>query len=53
MKTREIMTENVIACSPDTSIEDVARILVENGFSGVPGVENNKEVLFFFFYFVF
>ena len=44
MKTREIMTENVIACSPDTSIEDVARILVENGFSGMPVVENDKVV---------
>lgn len=44
MKVKDIMTENVIACAPETSVKDVARILVENHFSGMPVVEADKVV---------
>lgn len=44
VKVGDIMTEEVLACTPDTSVEDVARLLVENGFSGMPVVESDRVV---------
>ncbi len=36
LKAKDIMTRNVISVKPDTSLEEVAQILAENGISGVP-----------------
>ncbi|OGE84883.1 MAG: hypothetical protein A3J48_02100 [Candidatus Doudnabacteria bacterium RIFCSPHIGHO2_02_FULL_46_11] len=43
-KVNDIMTEQVIACAPATQVSDVARILAENRFSGMPVVENDRVV---------
>jgi CBS domain-containing protein len=44
LKVREIMSEDVITISPDTDVEDAAKVLSEHGISGVPVVEDNKLV---------
>jgi CBS domain-containing protein len=44
LKVREIMSEDVITISPDTDVEDAAKVLSEHGISGVPVVEGNKLV---------
>ncbi len=44
LKARDIMTEDVITISPDTTVEDAARILAENQISGVPVVRDNRLV---------
>ncbi|MEE4357989.1 MAG: CBS domain-containing protein [Desulfococcaceae bacterium] len=36
LKAKDIMTRKVISVKPDTSLEQVAEILSENGISGVP-----------------
>ena len=35
---REIMTERVVTTTPDRSVDEVARVLREHGFSGMPVV---------------
>ena len=44
MKASEIMTRKVIMVSPDTSVSDLARIMVENRISAVPVVQNGRVV---------
>ena len=39
------MTEEVITVSSETTIEEIAKILHENRISGVPVVNNDKEVI--------
>jgi CBS domain-containing protein len=39
MRTRDIMTSPVVTVTPDTSLKDVARILVERGINAVPVVD--------------
>jgi CBS domain-containing protein len=39
MRTRDIMTSPVVTVTPDTSLKDVARILVERGINSVPVVD--------------
>jgi CBS domain-containing protein len=36
MRVRELMTENVLTIGPEAPLKDVAKILVENGISGLP-----------------
>ncbi|MEZ4527673.1 MAG: CBS domain-containing protein [Desulfobacterales bacterium] len=36
LRARDIMTRSVISVKPDTSLEEVAQILAENGISGLP-----------------
>ena len=45
MKIRELMSENPIAVGPETPLRDVAIILTENGFSGLPVIGERLEVL--------
>jgi CBS domain-containing protein len=45
MKIKELMRENPIAVGPDTPLRDVALILTENGFSGLPVIGERLEVL--------
>ena len=44
---RNLMTEQVTAVSPTAPLEDVARILVAGGFSGVPVVDQDNHVVGF------
>jgi CBS domain-containing protein len=40
----EIMTREVVKVAPDTSIMEVARLMLEHKISGVPVVENDQVV---------
>ncbi len=40
----EVMTKNVTACSPDTAIKDVIKILSRNRISSLIITENNEPV---------
>jgi len=40
MKVKDIMTKEVISVSPETKIVDVAKILFERNFNGLPVIEN-------------
>ncbi|MEL7564548.1 MAG: CBS domain-containing protein [Dehalobacterium sp.] len=40
MKVRDIMTENVEIVTPETSLEDVAKIMTENDIGCVPVCQN-------------
>ncbi len=41
LTAKDIMTKEVITVKPDTSIEDLASILVKHGISGVPVVDDS------------
>jgi CBS domain-containing protein len=45
MKIKELMRENPIAVGPETPLRDVAIILTEGGFSGLPVIGERLEVL--------
>ena len=45
MQARDIMTSKVIAVSPDTSVLDVANLLIQNRISAVPVVDGAGKVL--------
>ncbi len=44
-KVKRIMTRGVIVATPDTRIEDVARVMVENDFSVIPVVDDEGRVI--------
>ena len=44
MKAKDIMETSVITVGPDTTIEELAKVLTENNISGVPVVENEKII---------
>lgn len=44
MKVSEIMTTDVVTLTPDQTLEQAARMLVENKISGAPVVEGEKVV---------
>lgn len=39
MQARDVMNSGVISVGPDTSVSDIARLLVHNGISAVPVVD--------------
>lgn len=43
MQVREIMTENPTCCSPDSSIRDAAKLMVENDCGEIPVLGNRGE----------
>lgn len=45
MKVEQLMTRDVISVAPETSLKDVAALLVEHGISGVPVIDRNREVV--------
>ncbi len=45
MRAKEIMKTNVITVREDDSLQEVARILVENGISGVPVINEDRIVV--------
>ncbi|MDW7733694.1 MAG: CBS domain-containing protein [Methanolobus sp.] len=44
MKVRDVMNPDVVVCSPEDTIGDVARLLKQNNISGLPVVEDGKVV---------
>lgn len=44
MKVREIMTENPACCTPDTKLQEVAQLMVENDCGCLPVVENMENL---------
>lgn len=44
MIAADIMTKNVVTVTPDTSVVDIARILLEKRISAVPVIENGRPV---------
>lgn len=44
LKAKDIMTRDVITVKPSTTIEDLARILMEHQISGTPVVDDGKLV---------
>lgn len=42
MLVRDVMTKDVLTCSIDEDIEDVLRIMAENGIRHMPVVENGR-----------
>lgn len=45
LKVEEIMTRNVITTTPDTPIEDAARLIVDNKIGGLPVVDEKNRVV--------
>ena len=45
MKVRELMTEQVLTIGPEAPLKDVARVLVDNGISGLPVCDIEGHVL--------
>jgi acetoin utilization protein AcuB len=45
IKVKELMTKNPITVPPDFTIEETARVLLENKISGVPVVDNKGNVV--------
>lgn len=43
MKVKDVMTENPICCIPTTSLEEVARMMVENDCGAIPVVEDQDR----------
>jgi len=44
-KIREIMTQDVMTTTPDTPIEDVARLMIDNKVGGLPVVDEEGHVI--------
>lgn len=44
MRAMDVMTTEVITVAPDTSVQDLARLMSERGISGVPVVEDGRLV---------
>jgi CBS domain-containing protein len=45
MNVRDVMTRSVISVHPGTPLKEVARLLIENGISGMPVVDEHGRVL--------
>lgn len=44
LTAKDIMTKNVVTVKPDTSIEDLSALLIENGISGAPVVNDDGSL---------
>ena len=45
MRAMDVMTTNVITVGPDTSVQEIAKVLSERGISGVPVVDPDQRLL--------
>jgi CBS-domain-containing membrane protein len=45
MRAIDVMTTNVITVGPDTSVQEIAKVLSERGISGVPVVDPDQRLL--------
>ena len=43
MQVREIMTENPVCCTPDTNLQEVARLMMENDCGLIPVVDSQEN----------
>jgi CBS domain-containing protein len=43
-KVKDVMTKNVITISPDKTINDAAKLMIENNIKRLPVVENGKLI---------
>ena len=45
LKAKDIMTVDVITVKPETTVEELARLLIEHKISGVPVVDDNDQMI--------
>ena len=45
LKAKDIMTKDVITVKPESTVEELARLLIEHRFSGVPVVDDAKRLV--------
>lgn len=45
LKAKDIMTREVITATPETTVEELARLLIEHKISGVPVVDDDKQLV--------
>jgi CBS domain-containing protein len=45
MLTKDFMTTNVMTCTPENTVGDAAKMMVQNGFSVIPVIDEKNEVL--------
>jgi CBS domain-containing protein len=44
MQVKDIMTRDLACCTPDTNLQDVARLMVDCDCGGIPVVENRRSM---------
>ena len=44
VNVKELMTEEVVTISPDTTVEDIATLMIEEGVNRIPVVDNEEIV---------
>ena len=45
LKAKDIMTKDVITVKPEATVEELARLLMNNKVSGVPVINDNKKLI--------
>jgi CBS domain-containing protein len=45
MDASDVMTKNVVTVSPETPTRTVAKLMLENGFSAVPVIDDNGAAI--------
>ena len=45
LKAEDIMTKDVIAVKPETTVEELARLLIEHKISGAPVVDDDNQLV--------
>ena len=45
LKAKDIMTKDVITVKPESTVETLARLLMDNKISGVPVVDEEKKII--------
>ena len=45
LKAKDIMTVDVITAKPETTVEELARLLIEHKISGVPVVDDDNQLI--------
>ena len=45
LTARDIMTKNVVSVTPQTTVEELARILIKHHFSGAPVVDEEGKIV--------
>ncbi len=45
IKAKDVMTRNVITVTPDTEVNEIAKLLLDNHFNGVPVIDRNGALV--------
>jgi CBS domain-containing protein len=45
LTAEQIMTRNIVTCSPDTSIREAIELLLSRGYSGLPVVDEDGKLI--------